>query len=264
PSGSTPLPTRNNPKLFGYLWPTLFPYGVGMMENEDARSNDTIGFRSVDMKTHVSHLLQSGPNRRFQTHLSFIFVMGNIIQRRQTSFNAKLAVKRSWFPRVEALLDKVSDSTIESYTEKLKLNPYAQAETEGEKAAADLVKYVNYVADHIPGSMAEIQEMREEMFSTVNTDGLPHIFLTLNPTDTNNPIAQVLAGRDLDLDKFFDDLKPGAENLERSSFIAQNPIAAAEFFHTSVKILLEILLGTKRQNRKGIFGEVSVYYGVVE
>ncbi|THU80915.1 hypothetical protein K435DRAFT_623467, partial [Dendrothele bispora CBS 962.96] len=33
PSGSVPLPTRNNPKLFGYLWPTLFPYGVGMMEN---------------------------------------------------------------------------------------------------------------------------------------------------------------------------------------------------------------------------------------
>ncbi|THV02146.1 hypothetical protein K435DRAFT_654040, partial [Dendrothele bispora CBS 962.96] len=33
PSGSTPLPTRNNPELFGYLWPTLFPYGVGMMEN---------------------------------------------------------------------------------------------------------------------------------------------------------------------------------------------------------------------------------------
>ncbi|THU82697.1 hypothetical protein K435DRAFT_971853 [Dendrothele bispora CBS 962.96] len=29
PSGSVPLPTRNNPKLFGYLWPTLFPYGSG-------------------------------------------------------------------------------------------------------------------------------------------------------------------------------------------------------------------------------------------
>ncbi|THU82711.1 hypothetical protein K435DRAFT_808074 [Dendrothele bispora CBS 962.96] len=156
--------------------------------------------------------------------------MVNIIQRKQTSFNAKLAVKRSLFPRVEALLDK--------------------AETEGEKAAADLLKN--------PGD-------EREMFSTVVTDGLPHIFLTLNPTDTNNPIAQVLAGRDLDLDKFFDDLKPGAENLEHSSSITLNPIAAAEFFHPSVKILLEILLlGTKRQNRKGIFGEVSVYYGVVE
>ncbi|KAJ3889852.1 hypothetical protein GG344DRAFT_50865, partial [Lentinula edodes] len=32
PSGSIPLSTYNNPKLYGYLWPTLFPYGVGMME----------------------------------------------------------------------------------------------------------------------------------------------------------------------------------------------------------------------------------------
>ncbi|KAJ3884809.1 hypothetical protein GG344DRAFT_8243, partial [Lentinula edodes] len=31
-----------------------------------------------------------------------------------------------------------------------------------------------------------------------------------------------------------------------------------------VKNLLHILLGTKRQNRKGVFGEVAVYYGVVE
>ncbi|THU79850.1 hypothetical protein K435DRAFT_736706, partial [Dendrothele bispora CBS 962.96] len=56
PSGSVPLPTRNNPKLFGYLWPTLFPYGVGMMENHDVRSNNAIGFREIDMKTHVAHL----------------------------------------------------------------------------------------------------------------------------------------------------------------------------------------------------------------
>ncbi|KAJ3720728.1 hypothetical protein DFJ43DRAFT_962798, partial [Lentinula guzmanii] len=86
----------------------------------------------------------------------------------------------------------ISSSTIESYTEKLKKNPFARAETEGEQAASTLIRYVNYVADHIPGSMAEIQRMRQEMFSIVNCDGLPHIFLTLNPSDTNNPVAQVL------------------------------------------------------------------------
>ncbi|THV01806.1 hypothetical protein K435DRAFT_654566 [Dendrothele bispora CBS 962.96] len=247
-SGSVPFATRNNPKLFGYLWPTLFPYGVGMMENNEDRSNDSIGFRNIDMKTHVAHLLQSGPNCRFQTHLSFIFVMGNLIQRRQTSFNAKLAVKRSWFPRVEALLNQITESTQLIF----------------QKSAAKLVQYVNYVAEHIPGSMTEIQNMCEEMFSIVNTDGLPHIFLTLNPTDTNNPIAQVLAHRGINLDKFFHDLKPGAENLERSSLMAHNPIAGAEFFHTSVTNLLEILLGTKRVNKKGVFGEVCIYYGVVE
>ncbi|KAJ7752500.1 hypothetical protein DFH07DRAFT_745024, partial [Mycena maculata] len=29
PSGNTPLSTSKNPRVFGWLWPTLFPYGVG-------------------------------------------------------------------------------------------------------------------------------------------------------------------------------------------------------------------------------------------
>ncbi|KAJ3870336.1 hypothetical protein F5051DRAFT_447916 [Lentinula edodes] len=149
--------------------------------------------------------------------------MNNILLRRETSYNAKLAVKKSWFPRVNALLDRISDSTIEEYTKKLKSNPFARAETEGEKAAAKLIQYVNYVAEHVPGSMSEIQHMREDMYSIVNTDGLPHIFLTLNPSDTNNPIAQVLAGRNINLDTFFHDLSPNSESLERSLFITQNP-----------------------------------------
>ncbi|KAJ7099923.1 hypothetical protein B0H15DRAFT_770659, partial [Mycena belliarum] len=29
PSGNVPLSTSKNPRIFGWLWPTLFPYGVG-------------------------------------------------------------------------------------------------------------------------------------------------------------------------------------------------------------------------------------------
>ncbi|KIK55894.1 hypothetical protein GYMLUDRAFT_123389, partial [Collybiopsis luxurians FD-317 M1] len=124
--------------------------------------------------------------------------------------------------------------------------------------------YVNYVAEDVPGSMTEVEDMREDMFSIVNGNGLPHIFLTLNPSDTNNPVAQVFAGRNIDLDKFFSELKPGAESLTRATCISQNPVAGAQFFHHSVTTLLEILLGTKWANCKGIFGKISVYYGVVE
>ncbi|KAJ3899405.1 hypothetical protein F5879DRAFT_810954, partial [Lentinula edodes] len=42
PSGSTALSTYKNPKLYAYLWPTLFPYGVGMMENDDIHSDSSI------------------------------------------------------------------------------------------------------------------------------------------------------------------------------------------------------------------------------
>ncbi|KAJ7358058.1 hypothetical protein DFH08DRAFT_687145, partial [Mycena albidolilacea] len=56
PSGSQALSTYKDPKFYGYLWPTLFPYGVGMMEYAAISSNQEVPFRKVDLKVHVSHL----------------------------------------------------------------------------------------------------------------------------------------------------------------------------------------------------------------
>ncbi|KAF8573420.1 hypothetical protein K439DRAFT_1375457 [Ramaria rubella] len=33
-SGGIPLQTPYNPSIYGCLWPTLFPYGVGMFEDK--------------------------------------------------------------------------------------------------------------------------------------------------------------------------------------------------------------------------------------
>nr|GAT43560.1 predicted protein [Mycena chlorophos] len=264
PSGSTPMNTRDNPAMFGRLFPTLFPYGVGMMENSDVYLDQSAPFRKVFLRSHVAHLLQRGPDDRFQKHMSFLFVVGNILQRRQSAFDAKLAVKKSWFPKVQSLFRQIDADTISTYREKLKKNPFAKADTPGEKAAATLVNYVSYVAENIPGSTAEIQHMRREMYSIVHCEGLPHVFFTLNPADVLNPIAQVLAGRDIDLDRVFHDLAPGVEREKRSTAIGTNPVAASEFFHLSVDALVKILFGVGRSNGVGIYGQVSAYYGVVE
>src|ERR1700761_9085778 len=265
PSGSKPVATRNNPKIYGQLWPTLFPYGVGMMEyHELSLDQESVSFRKVDTKVHVTRLLRSGSDRRFRTHLSFIFVMGNLMQRRQAAFNAKLAVKRAWFPQVNELYQQIDEATITSYQERLKSNLFAKPVTSGEKAASKLMQYVSYVAQDVPGSTGEIQKMRQEIYSIINQEGLPHVFLTLNPTDTNNPIAQFLAGRDIDLDAFFHDLEAGKENFVRASTISHDPIAGAEFFNVSVRNLIDVLLGVTREDGVGVFGKVTTYYGVVE
>jgi hypothetical protein len=111
-----------------------------MMEYKSISLNQEAPFRKVDLKTHVSHLLLSGADRRFQTHLSFLFVMGNLLQRRQAGFNAKLAVKRSWFPKVNKLFQQITPDTVSTYQEKLKKNPFAKAESSGEKAASELMR----------------------------------------------------------------------------------------------------------------------------
>ncbi|KAJ7937795.1 hypothetical protein B0H13DRAFT_1852096 [Mycena leptocephala] len=51
PSGNMPLSTSKNPRVFGWLWPTLFPYGVGMVDNNIVRIFPEFGFRELDTLT---------------------------------------------------------------------------------------------------------------------------------------------------------------------------------------------------------------------
>ncbi|KAJ7092460.1 hypothetical protein B0H15DRAFT_763978, partial [Mycena belliarum] len=264
PSGNMPLSTSKNPRVFGWLWPTLFPYGVGMVDNNIVRISPDFGFREVDTLTHVQHFLNTA-DRRFQVHKSFIFVMNNIIQRRHSSFQSRLATKRSWFPVIQELIQKVDTDCVDSYQAKLENNPFAKPETEGEKAAVKLMKYLNYVSDHIPGSVGDVNTMKQEVKSKIICDGLPHFFGTVNPADSHNPIAQVLAGRDVDLNTIFDALDSNQkEGGTRARIIAENPVAGAQFFHLMITKFLDIILGAKRASKIGILGKVKGWYAVVE
>ncbi|KAJ7704059.1 hypothetical protein B0H17DRAFT_902719, partial [Mycena rosella] len=202
---------------------------------------------------------------RFQIHKSFIFVMSNIIQRRQSSFKSRLATNRSWFPVIQDLMRKIDPHSMDTYQAKLKKNPFAKPETEGEKAAVKVLKYLNYVSDHIPGSVGDVNNMKQQVRSRMICEGLPHFFATVNPADSHNPIAQVFAGRDIDLDKIFHALDNSSkEPSTRAKAVAENPVAGAQFFHLMVTKFFDIILGAKRPSKIGILGKVKGWYAVVE
>ncbi|KAJ7091510.1 hypothetical protein B0H15DRAFT_755345, partial [Mycena belliarum] len=48
------LSTRNNPNVYGMLWPTLFPYGVGMFD-DPVRLRKEVGLKPIMLKSHVKH-----------------------------------------------------------------------------------------------------------------------------------------------------------------------------------------------------------------
>jgi hypothetical protein len=266
PSGNAPLPTYKNARMYGWLWPTLFPYGVGMIDNFEARVTTFSGFREVDAATHVRQLL-SIADRRFQTHKSFIFVMNNIFMRRKTAFKGKLAANRSWFPLVCQLLDVIDEASMKSYQAKLEKSSHSFAvpETEGEKAAGKLMNYISYVSDHIPGSIGDVNDMKDQVRGKIVCDGLPHFFATVNPADAHNPIAQVQAGRGINLDSVFHALDSDNEEAKtRARVIADNPVAGAEFFHLIITKFFDILLGAARGTKIGVLGKVQGWYAVVE
>ena len=53
-------------------------------------------------------------------------------------------------------------------------------------------------------------------------------------------------------------------SLERARSLANNPAAAAQAFDVIVRQFTDTLAGFKRANRRGLFGRVRHYYGVVE
>ena len=71
------------------------------------------------------------------------------------------------------------------------------------------------------------------------------IWLTINPDDLHDPIAQVFVGEQIDLDAFQSHIGPDA--FHRACNVAQDPCAAAEFFHFIVQTIFETLFQVKHQ-----------------
>jgi len=73
-----------NHELFPRMFPTLFPYGLGGVENPNRRLR-------VSFQKHISHLL-SLKDDRFQKHHAFQFIAFNIMQRREVLWSSHVRV----------------------------------------------------------------------------------------------------------------------------------------------------------------------------
>ncbi|KAG1725056.1 uncharacterized protein EDB91DRAFT_1087238 [Suillus paluster] len=69
----------------------------------------------------------------------------------------------------------------------------------------------------------------------------PSLWITINPTDTHDPIVQVLAGEQIELDAF--DCTAGLDSAQWAKIIVDDPYAAAKFFHFVIGAILEELFG---------------------
>jgi hypothetical protein len=79
---------------------------------------------------------------------------------------------------------------------------------------------------------------------------LPSLWITINPTDTHDPIVQIFTGQEIDLDQF--NCNSGPDTSYQATIIANDPYAAAHFFHFIIRAILEELFGiTVPKSRKG-------------
>ena len=255
--GPAPVNEFFNPSLLPMMYPTLFPYGIGGIE--DKRRTNAISFEN-----HVKHLL-SLADRRFQEHYSFIFVAFNIIQRRKLLLHTSLKVKRSKFKSWANNFKDISLDAIERVIARSSNGNYPAACDNEERKVLSLMKEVNTITSHVPGSAASRVAMRNEIRALTTTIGLPSFFITVNPADVRNPIVKFLAGENIDIDALLPEQVPNS--WEQSILIAKNPVIAARFFDIYLKAFISTVLGydpAQENLNGGVLGLVKAHYGCVE
>ncbi|KIK19190.1 hypothetical protein PISMIDRAFT_85286, partial [Pisolithus microcarpus 441] len=223
-------PTDDN--FFEKAYPCLFPYGQGGIERQQAVK--------IDFAEHVKWLLRYH-DRRFRKHETFPYVCFGILQRRQALGSARKMQQ-------------------------------AQEEEESHKPVSDpairlLRQHLYSTAGRVIGSDQSRYQLRSQIWSTSIMLNPPNVWLTLNPCDLHDPIAQVFAGEHIDMDKLLSTIGPSKEARARN--VASDPYAAAKFFHFMIKAILQTLFGitaTPHQliRTKGVLGTISAYFGVVE
>src|SRR5882762_2694502 len=228
---------------------TLWPYAMGGIETR----------RPIDVpyNVHVQALIQRGGNA-FQLHHHFIFQAFSILQKRQVCSSACLQIKKSTFVLNQEAFRALTpqDLMVASAEESRKAaysNPVVRALRDQLSALRTKVMWTDE-------SRIKIRDQRKGMCVMKCP---PSLWITVNPSDTGDPIAQVFAGENIDMDAFINTAGPNAE--ERSKTIAADPYAAAKFFHYVIAALLEELFGITAygqgipvKRNKGIFGKVAL------
>lgn len=246
--------SSNCPNFWEKAYPCLYPYGCGGMElvARDAK---------VDLSDHVRWALQYH-DRRFRHHETFFFVAFGITQRRQALGAARIQMGRKNFEKDAHILSTISLEKLEQ----------ARREEESHLPISDpavrlLYQHVHATVGRVVGSDQSRFKLRSQIWSTSIYMGPPTLWITINPSDLHDPIAQVFAGENINLDKFLATAGPDRE--KRAQNIAKDPYAAAKFFHFMIHAILETLFQIKVvvhqvQSTMGILGRVAAYFSTVE
>ncbi|KAJ8580977.1 hypothetical protein M405DRAFT_752507, partial [Rhizopogon salebrosus TDB-379] len=257
--GEDAIPEYKNPTLILGMYPTLFPFGIG-------------GFEDSTRPTALSFESQAScyfdiPDRCFHYHHSYIFVILNIIQRRRAHLQTSFTVRKEGFESIAQELIGLSSAVLQSTAHHLEKERPLKELNEEQHKALKLLTCVNTIQAKIPGSQAFKIFVRSEIRSYMGYFGIPILYFTANPSPAHSPIFQLMSGNEcIDLSQRFPILIP---TYERALRLAQDPVAAADFFQFSIKCIFQYLFGWDFTEEKstiegGILGHIRAFYGNTE
>ncbi|KAE8228927.1 hypothetical protein CF326_g6121 [Tilletia indica] len=256
--GSGFIQEYKNPELFPGMFPTLFPWGIGGFEIKRETA--------LSLERQAKYLLDlSVPD--FRRHWSFIFVVANIKQRRAIHHGSRFACKAKDLPRISKALAGLTPTLVQNICEHLKQGGTMGTLSAEEKRISDLLKRCELMSVHVPGSKAAMNRARADIRGYTGLFGIFQLFLTLNPTPLSSPVFQVFYGDStVQLDLRMPQIPSAATRAVR---VAEDPVAASDFFHFHVAAVMAYLFGwdfkKKRSSEEGgILGQMEAFFLVKE
>ncbi|KAF8810465.1 hypothetical protein BYT27DRAFT_7209448 [Phlegmacium glaucopus] len=235
-------------------FPTLFPFGQGGFEIESPVN--------VPYEAHVHWVLRY-EDRRFRKDPHFPFQVLGVCQKRQVCRASILQMKKGSYFQYQNLLSTITADDLTKASRK---------ETQGipfsNPAIRTLCSQLSAVKTKVQGSDESRISIRSKIWGTNLLHNPPSLWVTINPSDTQGPIAQVLAGANINLNVFCK--TAGPDGIDRALNTAADLYASANFFHLMIKTILEALIGFFKwrngiiMRKEGIFGVVKSYVGTVE
>ena len=247
--GKNPESIFNNPALYPQMFPWLFPYGKGGIDNNSIILN-------ISSQAHKAHLLPYH-DKRFQIDKLFPIVAFNHEQIKSSSRRSYLLTQRSNVDHITSNILDIDKNTLNDIIERYGNGEHVRPITYEEKKCFKVLSDVDHIAAGVNGLLTSKKQLRTKAWSMLTYRGAPTWFITFSPADSRHPIAMYFAGDKLEWD--FEVIS----KEEQFRQIARNPVAAARFFDFVVKAFLKDILGVEHKGG-GIFGPVSHYFGMVE
>jgi len=183
--------TDGGPGTLNHLlgcFPTLFPYGLGGFEVP----------RTVDVpyETHIRWAIQYA-DKHFRRDYHFLFQVFGVMQKCQVCRSAILQIRQPSFLVQKNLISCLTPTELVAASHKETRGvPYSNL------GVCALRKQLSIVRTRVDGTDEFRQSVRSKVWSTNLIHNPPNLWMTINPADTHDPIAQVMTGAMIDLDKF--------------------------------------------------------------
>jgi hypothetical protein len=180
-------------------------------------------------------------------------VIFNLLQRRDACFHAQLIATKPYFQASADEIQSLNSKDIEIALDNSSKRTY---NSESNGAVSKLLRHIKTIGGRVMGSAYSRTALRTRIHALIFNQGLPSIFLTLNPADIHSPVALYFAGIKLDLDNIKNEQL--LNTYKRAEIIASHPVATAKFFHLLITNILDTMIVG------GVLGPIKAYFGTVE